>query len=125
MRWPWSKREPQRPDRPPYVLDLRQHYWGHDHTWEPIEGTNEAWMTGWHTPRPDVGDWVLVGSKDEAPPLGQAWAVDAGSRYRVVESELYDNVRDMFRARVVYDPRISDADFEMKTYEQLDTSPFV
>jgi hypothetical protein len=67
--------------------------WGHDYVWSPDPGSGgrTGTLSGWITPRPVVGDVIII----ESP-----HSPDGGARYRVVEVKWPGNVVDMFFARV-------------------------
>lgn len=67
--------------------------WGHDYAFTPIAGGQRGRVSGWCTPRPKVGDYLLL----ENGPFSTRYVVDAVS--------YPGDPHDMFFAEVSFAPR--------------------
>ena len=69
--------------------------WGHDYTYKPTsEGGLTAQITGWSTPRPMAGDYLIL---QDGP--------DRTTRYQATDVRHYSNVNDMWTGSFVVAPR--------------------
>lgn len=83
------------------TYDMRQRYLGHDYTFAPLDGGQRAKISGWLTPMPRVGDYLLL--KTDAP---------HGTRYRLTKVSPCQDPVDMFFAEADFAPR-TDEDYNV------------
>lgn len=78
----------------PRTINYAHRAWGHDYTFDPIDGGMTGRIVGWCTPLPEVGDYMLLRN-------GQGT-----TRYRVTSVRGYGTPVDMYEAQVAFDPRV-------------------
>jgi hypothetical protein len=74
--------------------DMTFRRWGCDYVFTPRECGRHGKLTGWHTPAPKVGDFLIM-----LHPAGGT------TRYVVDSVENCGNPKDMFSASVTFAPR--------------------
>lgn len=75
--------------------DYTQRGWGHDFTFDPIDGGKGGAMMGWGFGLED-GDYLIL-------PNG-----GGTTRYQIKTVEYFSNPKDMWKAKVVFAPRKSN-----------------
>lgn len=80
----------------PKTHDYSKRYWGHGYTFKPIDDGLKGEMFGWGLGL-EKGDYIILLNGDET------------TRYRI-DSIVYEkDPRDMWKAKVSFDPRIKNA----------------
>jgi hypothetical protein len=76
----------------PETHDYTKRYWGHDYTFEPVNGGLQARLMGWGM---DIkaGDYLLLQNGDDS------------TRYQVDSIKYYSDPFDMWSATATFAPR--------------------
>jgi hypothetical protein len=80
--------------------------WGHDYTFEPVDGGQRAVAKGWGRGL-NEGDYLILDHPDGGT-----------TRYGIASISYYTEPSDMWRADLVFDPRLAEAG-EMSTSDGL------
>lgn len=75
--------------------DYTQRYWGHDYTWQSVDGGLTANVLGWGIGL-RTGDYLLLPNR-ETP--------DGKTRYQIKSIRYYRDPNDMWDAKLVFAPR--------------------
>lgn len=76
----------------PAIHDYTKRYWGHDYTFEPIDGGMKGRMMGWGSGI-EKGDFLLLDNEGQS------------TRYLVRRIEYFQDPPDMWRIDAVFAPR--------------------
>ena len=78
--------------RQPQTHNYTLRYWGHDYTFDPIDGGQRAHMMGWGRGI-QAGDYLIIQNGQDT------------TRYQIDSIEYYSDPPDMWSAQAIFAPR--------------------